>query len=231
MAYDLFLFDADDTLFDFKACERHAFAATLGHCGFAGDLAALYATYVTESEALWREVEKGAITKEFLKAERFRRTFSHHMLELSAELAGTTYLDRLPDTCVLIEGAAELLAALKARGARVGIITNGFEIVQTRRLASSGLAPSIDFMVVSEQCGFAKPDVRFFEHTAGLNQGFDKTRTLVVGDRLETDVAGAHAFGVDACWFNPKGLPAPATLRPKYEIRRLAELLPLVATD
>jgi FMN phosphatase YigB (HAD superfamily) len=106
----------------------------------------------------------------------------------------------------------------------VGIVTNGFEKVQTRRLHGSVLAPHIHFMIVSEQCGFTKPDVRFFDHTMKTAGLFQKSRTLVIGDRLETDIAGAHAFGVDSCWFNPAQLSGHPTILPTYEIQQLSEL-------
>ena len=224
MKYNLFLFDADDTLFDFKACERGAFARALSHHGHTDSIDELYATYGIESKALWREVELGTITKDFLKAERFRRTFVKHGVSLAPDAVGTTYLDILPETAVLIEHANELCERLSAVG-QIGIITNGFEIVQTRRLQGSTLAPHVSFMVVSEQCGFTKPDVRFFEHTARLVKDFEKSRTLVIGDRLEADIAGAHAFGVDSCWFNPTGERPPAgSPRPTYEVRSLREV-------
>lgn len=227
MKYQLFLFDADDTLFDFKSCERKAFTLALQHFGQTEKIDELYQTYGRESQALWREVEQGKISKDFLKVERFRRTLHHHQIDLSAEQMGNVYLEILPETCVLMDHAYELCHALSQRGS-IGIITNGFEIVQTRRLQGSRLAPFVQFMVVSEQCGYTKPDVRFFEYTAKLVPNFDKAKTLVIGDRLETDVEGAHAFGVDACWFNPSKQVSSAT-RPKYEIDHLSQLIGLIS--
>lgn len=226
MKYDLFLFDADDTLFDFKSSERLAFANTLSLFQCTENIDALYATYCIESSALWQAVEQGKVAKEVLKAERFRRTFLNHQLELPADEVGHAYLEVLTHSCPLMDSALALCQALSQRG-RIGIITNGFEMVQTRRLEISGLAPYVSFMVVSEQCGFAKPDIRFFEHTASLISGFDKKRTLVIGDRLETDIIGAHQFGVDACWFNPKRQTADS-IRPKFEIDHLLQLLKLI---
>lgn len=227
MKYDLFLFDADDTLFDFKSCEKQAFTATLRQHGHSTDVEDLYKTYGVESLALWHDVEQGKISKSFLKGERFRRTFEKHNVDLPANQVGETYLDLLPQTCVLIDHAFELCQALSQKG-QIGIITNGFETVQTRRLKGSSLAPFVSFMVVSEQCGYTKPDVRFFEYTAGLVDGFRKENTLVIGDRLEADIQGAHNFGVDSCWFNPHKKPS-TTPRPSYEINHLSQLLSVVS--
>ena len=227
MKYELFLFDADDTLFDFKSCERKAFTSALNHFGHNDDIELLYRTYGVESQALWREVEQGKIAKDFLKAERFRRTFAKHGIDLPATEIGEFYLEVIPQTCVLIDYARELCQTLSQKG-RLGIVTNGFEIVQTRRLQGSPLAPFISFMVVSEQCGFTKPDIRFFEYTSRLVPGFDKAKTLVIGDRLETDIAGANNFGLDACWFNPAKAPS-TSVKAKFEIDHLSQLLTVIS--
>lgn len=226
MKYDLFLFDADDTLFDFKASEKHAFAATLKSYNHHQDIESLYATYGLESVVLWREVEQGKITKDFLKAERFRRTFAKHGIELSAEAVGETYLELLPETCVLIDHALETCKALHKIG-QIGIITNGFEKVQKKRLNGSPLAPYIKYVVVSEQAGHAKPDIRFFEFTENLIGKIDKKKTLVIGDRLEADVQGAQNFGLDSCWFNPN-LKSASGIKPTYEIKHLSEILKII---
>ena len=228
MPYKLFLFDADDTLFDFSSCERAAFTNTLAQFGQTLSLDDLFQSYRQFSAALWREVEEGKTSKEVLKSERFRRTFAKHGLDLPADDVGEAYLETLPETCVLVDHALPLCQNLRARGASVGIITNGFERVQSRRLQKSAIAPFIDFMVVSEQCGYAKPDVRFFEYTAGLVADFKKSETLVVGDRLETDIEGAHRFGLDACWFNPCGHVA-TSIKPKYEVSNLSQLLDILS--
>lgn len=223
MSYGLFLFDADDTLFDFTSAEKVAFTETLNQLGIVQNIDALYASYRIESEKQWRLVEEGKITKEMLRTERFRQTFLKHALEVSGERAGSLYLEILPETSIMIDHAEEICRDLASIG-EVGIVTNGFETVQKRRLAKSGLDKYISFMVVSEQCGFAKPDVRFFEHTAKVAKKLTKESTLVIGDRIETDVIGAHNFGVDACWFNPRKLPGHETIKPKYEIAHLSEL-------
>lgn len=222
MKYKLFLFDADDTLFDFKSCERQALSLALKIHGYDTDVTNIHQTYISESAILWRELELGLISKEFLKTERFRRTFSKLAVDLSPEDVGHTYLEMLPETCELVDGALEICQFLSFHG-RIGIVTNGFEQVQRRRLARSPLAPHIEFMVVSEACGYVKPDVRFFEFTAKTAGQFEKAATLVIGDRMETDIEGAHGFGLDACWFNPSQQTS-TNLKPKFEIKHLSEL-------
>lgn len=42
----------------------------------------------------------------------------------------------------------------------------------------------------------------------------DKRRAVVVGDTLGSDILGAQQSGLDAIWYNPKGLPLGQDLSP-----------------
>lgn len=225
MAYDLFLFDLDDTLLDFKASERLSFSLAMKSLGLTSGLEELFKQYQVVNTALWKDFEKGLTTKDHIKVERFRKIFEPNGIEIDPALAGGRYLDTLPETVVLVDHAAEICEWLCRKG-EIGIITNGIESVQSRRIQNSKLAPYISFVSVSDACGFAKPDVRFFEHTAKMAKKFSKASSIMVGDRIETDILGAHNFGVASCWFNPLGTPHDSTeVAPaKYEVKHLSEL-------
>ena len=228
MTYELFLFDLDDTLLDFRASERLSFTRTLESFGLYAEFEPLYAHYQRENNALWQLFEQGKTTKEHLKVERFRKTFAAHGIEIDPAQASTRYLDALPHTVVLMEHAAETCAAFSARG-EIGIITNGIGKVQNQRIANSAIAPYISFISVSDACGYAKPDTRFFEFSTNMAARFDKKRTIIIGDRLEADILGAQNFGIDSCWFNPHGAARPAHLSPTYEIQHLSQLETVIA--
>jgi 2-haloacid dehalogenase len=225
MKHRLFLLDLDDTLLDFKASERETFAHVLQSLGFDQPLDAVFRDYQAINLDLWRRFEQGAVSKEFLKVERFRATFSLHAPGLDAQAASEHYLDTLAKTVVLIDGALELCAALAAVG-EVGVITNGVERIQSRRIQASGLAPYIRFVATSESCGHAKPDPRFFDYSVARASAFDRERTVIIGDRLDADILGGNRFGIDSCWFNPHGLPNESDARPTCEVTRLDEVIP-----
>jgi 2-haloacid dehalogenase len=225
MKYQLFLFDLDDTLLDFRASEKLSFFRTLEQLGIREQQEALFKTYQVENQALWKLFEEAKTTKEHLKVERFRKTFHQHQVEIDPAKASLTYLDTLPETVVLIDHAVEICQQLSEL-AEIGIVTNGIEYVQERRIKNSAISPYLSFVAVSETCGHAKPDVRFFEYSVKMAKSFDKSRTLMVGDRLETDIQGAHNFGIDSCWFNPQELTTH--LNPTYNIQTLRELQTLL---
>ena len=227
MKHKLFLFDLDDTLLDFRASEKLSFVRTMRDLGLRDDVDGLFHQYQAINVALWRQFESGAVSKDFLKVERFRQTFAANGLALDPELASSAYLESLPDTVVLIDGAAEVCETLAGIG-EVGIITNGVEHIQNRRIASSGLLKYISFVATSEACGYAKPDVRFFEYAARMARAADKDRTIIIGDRLDADILGANRYGIESCWFNPERLPNDSVAIPSCEVASLREIVPLL---
>lgn len=223
MKYDLFLFDLDDTLLDFKKSEQLSFFLALQNIGLKDNLDSLFSQYQVENKALWKLFEQNLTTKEHLKVERFRKVFQANGIEIDPELASNRYLETLPETVVLIDHAVEICEWLTQHG-ELGIITNGIQHVQHQRIKNSKIAQYISFVSVSDECGFAKPDVRFFEFASKRAKRFSKPSTIIVGDRIEADVEGGMNFGIDSCWFNPDKLEKPSHLHPTYEIKHLSEL-------
>lgn len=216
----------DDTLLDFKASEKLSFERSLSSLSIPVT-DSLFATYQVENRELWRLFEEGQTTKDDLKVERFRKTFALHALDADPVMASRRYLEALPETVVLIDYAVEILDWLKDKG-EIGIITNGIHQTQTLRIQNSPLSEYISFVAVSEECGFAKPDVRFFEYSVKMARSFEKNSTLVIGDRFEADILGARNFGVDSVWFNPQKKDRPLGPVPTFEITHLSELMKLL---
>lgn len=225
MKHRLFLFDLDDTLLDFKASEQLSFDRTMRALGLDALPDGLFARYQAINIALWKSFETGAVSKDFLKVERFRRTFADSGIDLDPEAASRLYLESLSDTVVLIDGAKELCATLAGIG-EVGIITNGVEQIQHRRIVSAGLRDHVSFVATSEACGHAKPDSRFFEYTVRMARAFTHAETVIVGDRLDADILGANRFGIESCWFNPGGLANDSEALPTFEVARLHDVVP-----
>lgn len=223
MKYRRFLFDLDDTLLDFKASEQLSFSRALATLGIDSEKELLFADYQRENMLLWSEFEKGMVQKETLKVERFRRVFVHHGIDADPEVASERFLHFLPETVVLVEGAAEICETLAGIG-EIGIITNGIEAVQAKRIQNSGLDQWVSFVATSETCGFAKPDVRFFEFASSKFETFSKDEAIIVGDRLDADILGANQFGIDSAWFNPRYAKNHSSAAPTIEVARLIEL-------
>lgn len=228
MKHSLFLFDLDDTLLDFRASEKLSFERVLRELGFHESVDSIFQQYQIINIDLWRAFEAGTVEKEFLKVERFRKTFAANGLEIDPQQASLRYLESLSETVVLVDGALRICETLAAIG-EVGIITNGVASIQDRRIASSGLGEYISFTATSEACGFAKPDSRFFEYAANMARAFNKDETIIVGDRLDADILGANRFGIESCWYNPGRLENDTEALPTFEAAHLDEIAPLLS--
>ena len=222
MNYDVLLFDADNTLFDFTACEKAAFEKTLRAFG-VDEKPGMLETYSAYNDACWKELERGEIEKPALVVKRFALFLGHYGIKGDPAEFNRAYLDNLSREAVLFEGAEEMIARLSEK-ARVYIITNGVTSVQRGRFARTGLPRCVKDVFISEQMGTKKPDALFFEKVAKAIPGFRKERALVVGDSLTSDILGANNAGLDCLWFNPKGEKAPEGLRITAEARDLRQM-------
>ena len=225
MKHRLFLFDLDDTLLDFKASEQLSFERTMRELGLAVLPEGLFGRYQGFNLALWKAFELGTVSKDFLKVERFRQTFAAGGLDLDPQAASRLYLESLSNTVVLIEGAQQLCETLAGIG-EVGIITNGVEHIQHRRIAASQLHAHLSFVATSEACGHAKPDRRFFDYTVNMARAFSHAETVIVGDRLDADILGANRFGIESCWFNPCRVRNETQAVPTCEVAHLDGVVP-----
>src|SRR5262245_39175248 len=107
-------------------------------------------------------------------------------------------------TTVPMPGALEALEQFHRRGVRMGVVSNcsfRHEVLRYE-LAKHGLAERLEFIVVSAEYSVRKPNVLLFE-TAAAKLGVAPSDIWFVGDRLDTDVAGAKAAGMTAVWFQP----------------------------
>ena len=101
----------------------------------------------------------------------------------------------------LFDGAVEALAALREQGYRVGCVTNrafgGPRFLS--EVEGHGLADLFDAMSVSCELGYMKPHPRIFQHALEILD-VSPRETVMVGDSLRADVAGAQALGMTAVW-------------------------------
>lgn len=226
MKYDVILFDADDTLFDYGMAEGQAFLKVFTHFGLPTGAEEYADSYREINRALWADLEAGRITSAALRVERFNRLFAAHQLKLNPQTFSEAYLQFLGEGTFLIQGAKELCEELA--GCRLAIITNGIKDVQLSRIQGSPLADTFEQIIISEEAGVSKPAAGIFDYAFAKLGITDKRRVLIVGDSLTSDIQGGINYGIDTCWFNPLGKANGAGIKPTYEIRELAALPELV---
>jgi putative hydrolase of the HAD superfamily len=96
-------------------------------------------------------------------------------------------------------GAFALLNECKSRGLKIGVVTNGRDAHQRKKIAGLGIAHLIDSLVTSGAFGVKKPDHRIFHHCLS-ELAIDARDAAFVGDSFAADMEPALALGMQAIW-------------------------------
>lgn len=228
MRYTTLLFDLDHTLIDAHVSEAAAFDYTLRRAG-ATDPDDYLETYVSINTVLWAAVERGDITPNDLRAERFAQLIAATDLDADPHAMGDDFVHGMGANGDLYPGARDVLEILSTR-ATLALVTNGIGDVQRARLFRLDLDQYFDAVVISGEVGVAKPGPEIYDLTfAELGQP-DKAATLMVGDSLSSDMAGAINYGVATCWYAAhSNADTPANV--DHRITTLEQLVPIVAGE
>lgn len=86
-----------------------------------------------------------------------------------------------------------------------------------------GLAGYFSFAAFAHECGYRKPDLRFFD-TVRRAAAHQPSEIVYVGDSLDEDIAGAQGAGFRAVWLNRERAPNPPAITPDATITSLSQL-------
>jgi putative hydrolase of the HAD superfamily len=134
---------------------------------------------------------------------------------------------------VPMPGLPDVLAALRAEGYRLGLISNASDEANVRRLlAQAGLTGAFQPELISAAVGIRKPDVRLFQQVLAA-WGAPPESVVMVGDTLGEDILGAQRAGLRSIWFTadadtPSNRTWGKTVRPDAatdDLRQLPETI------
>ena len=224
--YEWLLFDADDTLLDFKLGVKRAITTTFENAGLPTD-DDFIETYSRINDNLWKMLERGEVTKDRLKVLRFTQFCEHYGFECDGAALADAYVEQLKKQTVLLPGAEDVCRALYGKY-KMYIITNGIEAVQTARLGGCAIKQYFEKCYISDAIGVAKPKKGFFDAVAADIEGFDKSRALIIGDSLTSDIKGGVEYGIDTCWLNPADKAVPDGMEITYVIKDIRDVLEIL---
>ncbi len=228
--YDAVLWDADDTLFDYGACERAALLCMFERLGLRiADREAAIGRYRQINDALWVLYGQGGIGQAALSRERFARLLAEFDPSADVDAAAEEYLQALGGQSRLFPQALAVVSALHEAGVPQAVVTNGVPLVQRARLSASPIARYMGALVISGEEGVRKPDAAMFTRAlARLSYAGPPGRALMVGDYPLGDVLGSQAAGLRGCWYNPSGRPFPEEGAPAHTVSSLLEVVDIV---
>ncbi len=217
----MFIFiDLDDTILDFKMAEAVALKKTLKEFNVQAndEIVSLYSAI---NDKMWKKLEKGENTRAEITVMRFSELFQTLKIEVDAVKVNEVYKKNLGIGHFFMPKAQEFLEKLK--GHRLFIVSNGTTSVQMGRVKSADIEKYFEKMFFSQDVGFDKPDIRFFEKVFSEIDGFKKDDAIIIGDSLSSDISGGINAGIKTCWFNPKNKEGNAD----YVISSLMEFFEL----
>ncbi|MDV5973780.1 UNVERIFIED_CONTAM: YjjG family noncanonical pyrimidine nucleotidase [Streptococcus canis] len=232
MHYKFLFFDLDHTLLDFDAAEELALTKLLEECQVT-DIKAYKDYYKPMNQNLWKQLERGDISKADLVHSRFALLFAHFGVTVDGRQLAEGYQKHLKHQGQIYDGAKELLAKLTDQGHNLYAATNGIARIQQGRLEASGLGPYFKAVFISEQSGSQKPNKTFYDWMTQQIPHYQPDRALMIGDSLSADVQGGINAGMDTLWYNPKHLLNNSPIHPTYEVSDYQALLNCIrgATD
>lgn len=220
--YKTILFDADNTLFDFRACEKEALRLTFQKYGYPLDKE-IAEIYERINLGLWAQYEKGLIDRHTVIYSRFGLLFKELGIEDDGIAFEDDYQELLGMQHFFIEGAYQVVENLSKKF-DLYIVTNGVTATQLRRLKESGIDSFMKRIFVSEETGYQKPMKEYFDYCFSRIDNFKKEEAIIIGDSLSSDIKGGNNAGVATCWFNPNKEINTADMHVDYEIQDLKEL-------
>ncbi len=227
-AYTTILWDLDDTLLDFPYSQRFALKKCFQSIGI-GITEEHITRYSQINNDYWKRLELGEVTKKELLTGRFTMLFNEYGIRgVDVEAFRREYEEALGSVFLFRDDGLAVVRSLQGR-LRQYVITNGVSSVARNKLKISGLIDVMDGFFISEEVGCPKPGMEFFEHCLAEIPEKDKSRILIVGDSLTSDIKGGVQMGIPTCWYRPEGQTNDTPWKPDHEIDDLRRLCEIVA--
>jgi 2-haloacid dehalogenase len=221
--YTTILLDLDHTLFDFDQSETLAFRNTMDQVG-VHDSGECFARYDSINRQLWLAVERNEISVDEVSYRRFELLAEELDLQADAQQMSDSFADGLGRFGDLYPGVREVLETLANRST-LALVTNGLSAVQRTRIARLDIGQYFSAIAISAELGTSKPGTPIFDATFAMLNDPDKSRCVMVGDSLSSDIRGGTNFGIATCWYNPSGKVAGPDYRIDHQITSLVDLI------
>lgn len=219
------LFDIDGTLINHDGAESIAVAALHRRMGCTEDATVFLTRWRTAFERHYARYLAGELSIQQQRRERLRELLDPGLSDAGADQLSASYIDNYVAECRLYPDVVPVLAQLTTY--RMGIISNGERSQQHDKLARACIDHYFDPLILSAECGMAKPARGIFELACDA-MGVPPSEAVYIGDRRDVDAEGASSAGLHGIWLDRSGLSADSA--PPHRIRSLSELPAAIAS-
>lgn len=207
-----FVFDLDDTLYseiDYLKSAFRSIAKEIAPDSFNTLYDEMLRSYLSGSDTFQLLIEK------------------YPERNLTVEKLLYLYRNHYPDI-TLREGVLEMFTEIRKKKGKIGLITDGRSVTQRNKLKALGLAKSFDRIVISEEFGCQKPDIRIFE---SYMSGKNNISYYYIGDNVNKDFIAPNRLGwncigiIDNDNLYPKEIQeVPTEFLPHFFIKKFTEI-------
>jgi putative hydrolase of the HAD superfamily len=198
----LVLFDLDDTLLDDAQATSVAVDAFHEHVETSLNVNEFRRIWTAALNRHFARFVSGETTFIEQRRARLREVVQPNLTDAAADELFVVYLTTYQSAWRLFPDVLPCLDALYLH--RLGIVSNGSSTQQRDKLRQLGILDRFADVVISEDCGWAKPDQRIFHRACSL-AGVNPREAIHVGDHRLNDVAGAAGAGLRAIWLDRHG--------------------------
>jgi 2-haloacid dehalogenase len=214
---DAYVFDLYGTLLDYRSLRSRVDGLVADSDAFVATWREKQVQYAFAASAMQRYADFDTLTAAAFDYAAERHGLTAQGAERAAAADGWATLPAFAD----VPGALE---ALRARGLRAAVLSNGTARAIERGVRAAGLAHLFEALLSVDTVRVYKPDARVYA-LAEQSLGLPRERIAFVSSN-GWDATGAAEFGFQTIWCNRGGLPAERFgAPPKRAIATLAALL------
>ena len=225
------LWDLDNTLIDFDIAEKNAIKSLFERYNLGLCTDKMLKDYDKINKSYWKKFEKNEIDKKVGLVQRYVDFFKLYNLDTGiASEFNDAYQLALGDTIIYIDDSYNIVKSLKGK-VRQYLVSNGTTVAQRNKLKKSKFDELFDNVFLSEEIGFEKPNVEFFNIVFDKIGLVDKLEAIIVGDSISSDIQGGENAGIKTAWYNPKGKGHNERPKVDYDIRDLREVYKILGLE
>jgi putative hydrolase of the HAD superfamily len=195
-------FDLDDTLIDSRGAVDEAVRKVHRDLQVKQSLGDFLDAWRAAHTHRYPRYLNGHLSYNDVSRMRVRDVLGAELTDSEADAVFERYMNAYESNWALFADVRPCLRNL--RGLSLGVISNGPSNEQRRKLTQLGIEPAFELILISEECGYAKPNAAIFARACEL-ANVAAHDAWYVGDSFEVDYRGATAAGLRAVWLNRRG--------------------------
>jgi len=198
------LLDLDGTILDFHRGEANALRKTLiKYLNYEINIDDI-SYFKKINEELFLNFSEGKMKRIDFQNKRFELMFKYLNKEGDFVNANLYYIDKLQYEANLYDDSINALKYLSKKH-KIYIASNGQAFVQYGRIKEAKIEEYISKIYISEELGFNKPNVNFFNEIFKDLNDYNLNNYIMIGDRLDSDIMGAKNAKIKSIYLNRKG--------------------------